>query len=1002
MAFQMGSCVRFAAVASAVLILTAEARDPGDEPEASGRIDFTRTIRPILSDACFRCHGPDEKHRKAKFRLDTRQGAMSPRDEGIFAIVPGKPEESELYRRIASTDHDEVMPPAKSKRKLTRDEIELVRKWIEQGAEWARHWSLVPPLEPAIPRVKDERWVRNDIDRFILSRLEREGLSHSPEADRRTLLRRVAFDLSGLPPEPEDVEAFVNDDSSGAYEKRVDRLLSTSRYGEHMSRYWLDVARYGDTHGLSRDNYREIWPYRDWVISAFNRNFPFDRFIVEQLAGDLLENPTLEQRIATGFNRCHVSTSEGGTIEEEAYVNNVVDRVVTTGTAFLGLTLECSRCHDHKYDPIKTKEFYRLFAFFNNLDGKATDENRRDPAPVVKAPSREQRRRLESLAVAIREIESRMNRPVPELDAAQAVWEREQAKRLEPKKSEAPTEVSPWYTVGPFKAAGAHDAFKRMFPPERDANVSTVYQDGKLKWIPQESWKDGKRITVKGLYSARFLLRKLEAPTAREIRFAFDGDGIVTAWLNGEWLMAKEGNRREEVTVRLKGGENILLVKVCSGPDHSRFKFEIKQEQLGPLPLAVVQALRVARDKRDDRQRRLLRGYYRRGYWPHWRPLEIELDLRRWEKSRIEILAPSTMVFRERAEPRPSYVLERGQYDQRQEEVHRGTPASLPPMDPSLPKNRLGFAKWLLDPGHPLTARVAVNRFWQQVFGTGIVKTAGDFGSQGEPPSHPLLLDYLATQFIADGWDVKKFMKRLVMSAAYRQSAATTPELIERDPGNRLLSRGPRFRLDAEMLRDQALSLSGLLVEKVGGPSVKPPQPGGLWFIVSDFDSNTKHFKQDIGAENLYRRSLYTFWKRTSPPPQMKAFDAPSRVSCVMSRERTNTPLQALLLMNEPQYLEAARALAQRILREGGRTPAARAAWAFRLATARPATKAELSAIVASVEVHLRVYRARPEDASRLVSVGDSEPDPALDPAELAAWTVISNLILNLDEVVTK
>ena len=1168
------------ALTAVLLLAGANAQEPAGN--GADRVDFSRDIRPILSNSCFRCHGPAERDRKAKLRLDTKQGVLARREGGTFAIVPGKPDASEVFRRITSTDPDEVMPPPKTKKELTARQIGLIKRWIEQGAPWARHWSLVPAKRPALPRVKDARWPRSDLDRFILARMEKEGLKPSPEADRRTLIRRVTFDLTGLPPTPEEVEAFMRDASPKAYDKLVDRLLSSTRYGEHMGRFWLDAARYGDTHGLHLDNYREMWPYRDWVVNAFNRNLPFDRFVIEQLAGDLLPNATLDQKVASGFNRCHVTTNEGGSIKEEVYVRNVVDRVSTTGTVFMGLTLECSRCHDHKYDPFTMKDFYSLFAFFNSLDGNAMDGNRKNHAPIEKVPSKAQREKLAALARKITEIESRMNRPAPDLDVAQVAWEKKvgekmagrwvvldpgafastsgtQLKKLgdgsilcagpnpakdsytltartgnnavtairlealrhkslphggtgrasnanfvlsefeaevvsieDPKKTRkikfvsaqadysqkdyeiekaidgkantgwavdgqkkredrsavfypsgpvgfkggtelrirmrfeygsshaigrfrlsvsndadvakatSPTKLHPWHTVGPFKAADAQEAYRKAWPPEQEADLSKTYQGGKLKWAERKDWKDAKNIKVDGRYAARYLLRKIEAPTAREIRFAFDGNGLVSAWLNGEWFFGKEGQRREEAGVWLKAGENVLLVKVCNGRYPSTLKFEKKQEQLGLLPPNVAQALRKRREKRNAAQRTVLRRYYRRGHSTEWRKLDARRTAKRREKTRIETMLPSTLIYRELAKPRPAYMLERGEYDKRKKEVKRATPASLPPMDPSLPKNRLGLAKWLLDPGHPLTARVAVNRYWQQLFGIGIVKTSEDFGSQGEPPSHPALLDYLATRFIADGWDVRKFMKLLVTSATYRQATASTPELLERDPENRLLARGPRFRLDAEMLRDQALAMGGLLVEKLGGPSVKPPQPDGLWFAVGYSGSNTVRFKKDVGPDKVYRRSLYTFWKRTAPPPQMNAFDAPSREACMLQRERTNTPLQALLLMNDSQYVEAARGLAQRILREGGKTPEARAQWVFRTATARPASRDELAVLVAAFRDHLETYRRSPDAAKKLIAVGESKPDASLDPVELAAWTMLSNLILNLDEVINK
>ncbi|HEY7329740.1 MAG TPA: PSD1 and planctomycete cytochrome C domain-containing protein [Gemmataceae bacterium] len=764
-------------------------------------INFNRDIRPILADNCFACHGPDVQQRKAKLRLDTRTGALAELRSGGHAIVPGKPDDSALIERITDEDPSRRMPPKKSGKNLTPAQIDLLRRWIAEGATYTVHWAFVPPMRHALPKVKNTDWPKNAVDQFILARLEREGLQPSSEADRTTLIRRVTLDLTGLPPTPAEVDAFLADPSPNAYEKVVERLLQSPRFGEHMARFWLDAARYGDTHGLHLDNYREMWPYRDWVIKAFNDNKPYNQFLTEQLAGDLLPNATLDQIIATGFNRCHVTTSEGGSIEEEVYVRNVVDRVDTTGTVFLGLTVGCARCHDHKFDPIKTKEFYQLFAFFNNLDGPALDGNAAKPAPTVNVPTPQQKAQLEHVQQQISAIRAQINKEV------------------------AQTRIAP-------------------------------------------------------------LLAKLAA-------------------------------------------------------------LEHKRKQ-------------------------------------------IEKDI------------PATLVFKERATPKPAYILKRGEYDQRGEQVGRETPKFLPPLQEKAPRDRLGLARWMLAADNPLTARVEANRLWQQVFGTGLVKTAEDFGTQGESPSHPELLDWLAVQLREDGWDIKKMMKRLVMSATYRQSSRVTRDRLAKDPANRLLSRGPRYRLDAEMLRDQALFVSGLLVERLGGPSVKPPQPSGLWEAVGYTGSNTKDFRPDHGHEKVHRRSMYTFWKRTAPPPQMNTFDAPSRESCVVRRERTNTPLQALLLMNEPQFIEAARTLAQRTMKVGGTTTEARLVYMFRLTTARRPDGKEVDELLAAYKDHLAMYTHDPAKANQLISVDESRPDANLNPSELAAWTMIANLLLNLDEVINK
>jgi hypothetical protein len=778
-------------------------------------LDFNRQILPILSENCFACHGPDAKSRKAKLRLDTKDGMFAELRSGGHAVVPGKPDLSALVERTAAEDPSQIMPPPKTGKKLKPEQVELLRRWVEQGARWSVHWAFVVPNRTAVPEVRNRSWPRNQIDFFILSRLESVGLQPQTQADRAKLLRRVTLDLTGLPPTPAECDDFCADKSPDAYERVVNRLLASARYGEHMARFWLDAARYGDTHGLHLDNYREMWPFRTWVIKALNSNMPYDQFLIKQLAGDLLPDAKPDDIVASGFNRCHVTTSEGGSIDEEVYVRNVDDRIDTVGTVFMGLTVGCARCHDHKYDPLKTKEYYQLFAFFNSLDEKPLDGNQSLPPPIVRLPNGKQE-------------------------------------------------------------------------------------------------------------AALSCLRKESSAIAKQV------SRQLTACMWG-LIFRRAGNETRELL----------------------------------------------------------------SSWRQFAALEQK-------RVQLERQVPASLVSRELCDPRPAYVLRRGEYDQRGERVGRETPRFLPTLDEDAPRNRLGFARWLIGSEHPLTARVAVNRLWQQCFGTGLVKTAEDFGTQGEPPSHPELLDWLAIQFRADGWDMKKMMKRIVMSATYRQSGHLTLDRLAKDPGNRLLSRGPRYRLDAETLRDQALAVSGLLVERLGGPSVKPPQPAGLWEAVGYTASNTARFVRDRGCEKVHRRSLYTFWKRTSPPPQMTAFDAPSRESCTVRRERTDTPLQALLIMNETQFVEAARELASRALREGGTRSEARLGYLFKLATARPPNANELSELQKILRDLLAHYRGDPRAAQQFIAVGESTPDSALDPSELAAWSMVANLVLNLDETLCK
>lgn len=1045
-------------------------------------VDFSSQVRPILSDNCFACHGPDESQRKARLRLDTKDGALGDRG-GYPVIVPGKPTESELIQRITTADEDDVMPPPSYGKSLTAAQVETLRQWVAEGAPWQEHWAFLPIRQPQVPAVEHTDATRNPIDHFIVARLEREKLSPSPEAAKEVLLRRVTFDLTGLPPTVKEMEAFLADASEGAYERVVDRLLTSPRYGEHMARFWLDAARYGDTHGLHLDNYREMWPYRDWVVKAFNENQPFDQFVVEQLAGDLLEDPTDEQLVATGFDRCHVTTSEGGSIDEEVYVRNVVDRVVTTGSVFMGLTLDCTRCHDHKFDPLTMEDFYSLFAYFNSLDGPALDGNRKDPKPVIEVPSPEQRARRQELTAAIAATEQKLKDDWPAIDQLQLAWEaalREaavsdpeivtaenfaadsvEALRLEadaltadfietdafqatqfkadrveasnvkaqgvqaasvrirvapadPEAAESLAAISlgDWYSVGPFNDNERYLRSRKHGPEGRPINLEEEFETAtgeKLKWKKRSDYADGKpHSDLPGDMAANFLYRRILSPKDQKITVSLGSDDGIRVFLNDRRILNQLVRRgvepdQETLELPLQKGENHLLIKILNFGGGSGYYFALKSE-VQALPEAVYSLTLNAAAELTGEQHAQVRAYYRNQVSDHPEVVAAKQALQqaREDLNALNRQVPTTLVFRERAEPREAFILKRGEYDQRGEPVQRRTPRVLPPMKSDLPNNRLGLARWLVDPEHPLTARVTVNRFWQQLFGTGLVKTAEDFGSQGEPPSHPQLLDWLAGQFIADGWDVKQTMKRLVMSATYRQSSRATPEVLRKDPENRLLARGPRFRLDAEMLRDQALFVGGLLNEKMGGPSVKPPQPDGLWFAVGYSGSNTVRFTADEGDDKVHRRTLYTFIKRTAPPPQLSTFDAPSREACTMRRERTNTPMQALLLWNDPQFVEAARVLAQRVLREGGETDDDRAALMLRLATARVPEPGEVEDLTAVCREQIEHYTGNEEAARALLQVGSAPLPDTVDPIQLAAWTMTANLVLNLDEVIVK
>ena len=862
----------------------------GDVPRT---VDFQREIRPILSDACFDCHGPDAKARKAHLRLDVPDGGVFEDRDGGKVVEPGKPGESELVRRITATEPDEKMPPPKHHRQLTKTEIEVLCRWVAEGANWRDHWSLVVPRRPPLPAVTKASWVRNAIDYFVLARLEKEGLSPGPEADRTTLIRRVTLDLTGLPPTPAEVDAFLADSSPDAYVKLVDRLLQSPRYGERMAVDWLDAARYADTNGFQVDRDREMWPWRDWVVDAFNRNLPFDRFTVEQLAGDLLPNPTRGQRIAAGMHRNSMLNEEGGIIPEEFLAEAVADRVETTSTIWLGLTVGCARCHDHKYDPLSQKEYYRLFAFFNNTSetgiGDFLVDFKRSAPPYLVLPTQSQQEKLDRLAAAITDVEKRFAAAGRALASEQAAWEKTLASAKPPG----------WVVLDPHATRSKGGA-----SPVKQAGLPT---------------------------------------------------------------------RAEGVNPPKSGSPQ--------------------------LPESVGRALAIAAEKRDDKQNAELRDYYRQHVSPTIKRLEDQITRLRSERTELEKRLPTMMVMAELPKPRETYVLIRGQYDKKGEEVGPATPVNLPPMAAAAPRNRLGLAGWLVDPRNPLTARVTVNRYWQSYFGVGLVRTAEDFGSQGEAPSHPELLDWLATEFVHSHWDIKWMQRSIVTSATYRQSSRTTPGLRERDPENRLLGRGPRVRLPVEMIRDQALAVSGLMAEMLGGPPVKPYHPAGLYEQIVAMSA--KSYRQGSGAD-LYRRSLYTYRKRSVPHPAMLTFDAPFRETCVVRRARTSTPLQALNLMNDPTYVEAARFLAQRMMLEGGAGPEGRIAYGFRLAVARSPEPEELEVLTAGFRRMLADFRGDRTAADEVLRVGESPSNPALDRGELAAYTTVASTLLNLDETITK
>lgn len=1159
-------------------------------------VDFNRDIRPILADKCYACHGPDPKARKASLRLDDGIRAFEDLRSGNKALVPGDLVASALIQKITHADPEERMPPAKAIKQLTQEEADVIAQWVQEGAQWDTHWAWSAPKRTEAPKVKNPFWVRNPIDGFVLARLEKEGLEPSPAADRETLIRRVTLDLTGLPPTLEEVDAFLVDRQPQAYERVVDRLLDTPQYGEHMARYWLDLARYADTNGYHGDSGREIWRWRDWVIDAFNQNMPFDKFTIDQIAGDLVPNPTVEQQIATGFNRNHMINNEVGAYVEEYRTQYVFDRVDTTGTVWMGLSVGCAKCHTHKYDPISQTEYYEMFSFFNNMSDTPPFRTFRifegTQGPQMRAPFPDQRPRFAELQSLVDEARRNRNAPIPTLDAAQAAWEsgwleaggdrwrpltgeliekeseRSQGEaelRLEssapldsvtalrldvvPTKDDGPmlfiketiieivsppvgdskdetvtpvkiigvnsgrlragllkkyygggtndagqiadgqfgskweiidsdfgktrtvifipeepinvpegsrlritmhhnarpsenrvvdyhfsttsthaeafsqAKMGPWHSSGAFDAESGDEAYKAVYAPENEIDLEAAYEDGRDKWTLLSGHEDGTVHPLNNGVGATYMYREIVSPTRRVASFRVSTSEALKVWLNGKVVHENKGDPADKAKnapeqtqalgaktnqvgffVTLNEGVNRLLMKVVNYGGDSSFYFRSNYEEYGPEPLDIAAMLAKSSKEHAEGNATRLQDYYRDLHSPEWRALDATFLRLKKDLNGYESGLPITLVMREMDAPRETHVLIRGEYDQLGEKVEANVPDAFPPLPEGAPNNRLGFAQWLVAPNHPLTARVAVNRYWQQYFGTGIVKTSADFGLQGEWPSHPELLDWLSTKFIDSSWDVKGIQRLIVTSATYRQISHVTPELLEQDPENRLFARGPLFRLDAEAVRDTALSISGLLSnDTVGGRSVKPWQPDGLWEAVAIGKSLTRKglYTQAKGKDN-YRRSMYTYWKRTLPPPNMSLFDAPDREFCVSQRERTNTPLQALTLLNDPQFVEASRAFAERLMKEGGPDLRSKVAYAFKLSTARRATEQEIDIVVDAYRVGLEEFKSNSAAVDELLSVGIFKHDPSLDRSELAAWSTVASMLLNLDETISK
>lgn len=998
---------------------------------AEEKIEFNRDVLPILSNHCFICHGPDSATREAGLRLDQRESAVGKAESGKTAIAPGNVKLSELIHRITTEDENERMPPADGPKRLNAAQIAILKAWIAQGAEYQLHWAFVAPKQPERPKPLNTAWPKNEIDLFVCMEMERAGLKPAREASRETLIRRVAFDLTGLPPTLKEIDIFLADKSSKAYERMVDRYLNSPAYGEHMAKHWLDLARYADSNGYQYDTEREQWVWRDWVINAYNKNKPFDEFTVEQLAGDLLPNATGQQRLATGFNRNHGITIEGGIIDEEYRTEYVMDRLVTTGEVWLALTIGCARCHEHKYDPISQKEFYQLYAFFNQVP----ERGMRGFAPKERIPSPLANSIQQEIETKLARLKAGLRKPI-DLDRQLDIWSQDISRQS----------ARGWTVVEPLvmKSSGGttltklvdHSILAGGANPQKDVYELTAQTDAtgmtavRLEALTHKSLPGG----GPGRHSnSNFVLSEFELtaisiadPSQRqEVKFhraiadysqanyeiAKAIDGSVAG--NNGW--AVDGPTRKLPATAMfiastpfgyKGGTELQfrLRHEAGFATHGigRPRFSItgdsdKTLELHGIPAAIRQIAAKKRNQRSSNEQKQIREYFLIHHSPKQKLEQRIADL---EKQKVAAF-PETMIMQDLAQPRATYLLDRGQYNEPRDQVIPNVPAIFPAMSKTTTKNRLGFAEWLVDPNHPLTARVAVNRYWQRIFGMGLVKTSEDFGVQGELPSHPELLDWLALEFIRSGWDIKHMQRLIVNSATYQQTSHVGAAAYAQDPENRLLARGPRMRLDAEQIRDATLAIGGLLVQRLGGKSVYPYQPKGLWLELNNRPNYSREYARGSG-EDLYRRSLYTFWKRTVPSPMLKTLDAPEREFCTIRRSRTNTPLQALLLMNGPQFVEAARKLAERMLIEGGSHVDEQIKYGFRLVTARNPSKAELAVFRESYDTDLKNYTNDQAAAIRLLQVGDSSFDTKLNTAKLATYTSLARLFLNLDEAITK
>jgi len=1035
---------RLLLLATAVAALALPRYSFAQEP-AAAPVDYQREVRQILSNHCYACHGPDEAQLQAGLRLDKRERALAALESGAHAIVPGNSEASALVQRITSSDPDTVMPPADAGKPLSEKQIATLQRWIDEGAKWQDHWSYQPIERPAAPAVSDVSWPRTPIDNFVLQRLEQEKLQPEAEADRAALIRRLSFDLTGLPPSAKDVDAFVADNGPDAYERLVDRLLASPRYGERMAQKWLDLARYADTNGYHIDNHRDMWLYREWVINAFNRNLPFDQFVTEQLAGDLLPNPTVEQKIASGFHRNAMVNFEGGADPAEYLSKYIVDRVNTTATVFLGSTLACTECHDHKYDPFTQREFYSLYAYFHNVPEQGLDGQKTNPLPSMRVPQPEQEAQLAQLDAQKADIEKQVQAKlaeyekidVPNTPAALSPTPRDYVwvdDAIPPGSKGSGEGDAGWQFAGSpqpvlsgnvasqrradalsqhfFEQApqplliGEGDKFVAhvwLDPASPPAEIMLQFNDGS-GWEHRAVWGENKIDWGKADSPSRHAMGGLP-PVGRWVRLEVDAaavglppgstiDGWACTQFGGHVYWDKLG-----IVTRMPQGSSI-------NDNQATWELAERGKAKSTLPEEVQKALKTATAERTDEQRRAVRNYFVRHHYSQARaafaPLEQQVAAIDKQREDVRKAFPEVMVMEEMPKPRDTFILVRGDFRTFGEKVTPSVPASLSPLPEGAPANRLGLAQWLVDPRHPLVARVTVNRYWQQYFGTGIVKTSEDFGSQGDQPSHPELLNWLAAEFIESGWNIKALQKMIVMSAVYRQSSRVDAAKHTRDPENRLLARGPRFRLDGEMIRDASLAIGGLLDDRIGGPSVAPYQPPGLWEQVGfggEFSSQS--YTQSHGRD-LYRRGMYVYIKRAMPYPALATFDAPNREVCTDRRERTNTPLQALVLLNDPAFVEAARGLAQRVVGSEFSSPPERVNLAFKLCTSRAPRPEEAQVLLSIYEEQRARFEKDPAAAEKLLKVGESPLPQAMSPVELAAWTAVANVLLNLDETITK